>query len=166
MGKITVLFLCTHNSARSQMAEGLLRHVYGEKYEVFSAGSTPTQVNPLAIRVMAEIGIDISGQRSKSIEEYRGKDINVVVSVCRSSPRLTCAFCSSPLVGGRPMIINETLPGAKRYIDHGFADPSEVEGSDEERLAAFRHTRDDIKKWIVDSFADIGTEGPASASHQ
>jgi len=77
MGKITVLFLCTHNSARSQMAEGLLRRVYGEKYEVFSAGSTPTQVNPIAIRVMAEIGIDISPQRSKSIEEYRGKDFDV-----------------------------------------------------------------------------------------
>jgi arsenate reductase len=115
---------------------------------------------------MAEIGIDLSKQRSKSIEEYRGKDIDIVVSVCRSSPRVTCAFCSSPLIGGRPQIINETLPGAKRYIDHGFADPSEVQGSEEEKLAAFRRTRDDIKKWLLDSFADIGTEGSANARHQ
>jgi arsenate reductase len=162
MSKTSVLFLCTHNSARSQMAEGLLRHLGGEKYEVYSAGSTPTRVNPLAIRVMAEIGIDISGQRSKSIEEFRGKNIDVVVSVCRSSPKVTCAFCSSPLVGDRPEIINETLPGAKRYVDHGFADPSEVEGNEEEKLAAFRRTRDDIKKWVLDIFTDIGTEGSDS----
>jgi arsenate reductase len=154
MSKTSVLFLCNHNSARSQIAEGLLRHLGREKFKVFSAGSTPTQVNPLAIKVMADIGIDISGQRSKSIEEYRGKDIDVVVSVCRSSPRVTCAFCSSPLVGDRPEIINETLPGAKRYIDHGFADPSEVEGSEEERLTAFRHARDDIKTWIVETFVN------------
>ena len=149
MSKTSVLFLCTHNSARSQIAEGLLRHLYGEKYEVFSAGSTPTRVNPFAIRVMAEIGIDISGQRSKSIEEFRGRDIDVVVSVCRSSPKVTCAFCSSPLVEGRPEIINEVLPGAKRYIDHGFPDPSEAEGSEEEKLTAFRRIRDDIQKWIT-----------------
>ena len=85
-----VLFLCEHNSARSQMAEGLLRHLYGEKYEVFSAGSNPTQVNPFAIKVMAEIGIDISKQYSKSIEEFRNKEIDLVVSVCRSSPKLMC----------------------------------------------------------------------------
>jgi arsenate reductase len=131
------------------MAEGLLRHFGPGKYDVFSAGSTPTQVNPLAIKVMAEIGIDISGQRSKSIEEFHGKNIDVVVSVCRSSPKVTCAFCSSPLVGGRPEIINDTLPGAKHYIDHGFPDPSESEGSQEEKLAAFRRTRDDIQKWIT-----------------
>jgi len=166
MSKTSVLFLCTHNSARSQMAEGLLRHLGGEKYEVYSAGSTPTHVNPLAIKVMAEIGVDISGQRSKNIDEYRGKDFDVVVSVCRSSPSVKCAFCSSPLIGGRPEIINEVLPEAKRYIDHGFADPSDVVGSDEEKLTTFRRTRDDIKKWILDSFVDIGTEDSASAGHQ
>ena len=131
------------------MAEGLLRHFGPGKYDVFSAGSTPTQVNPLAIKAMAEIGIDISGQRSKSIEEFHGKNIDVVVSVCRSSPKVTCTFCSSPLVGGRPEIINDTLPGAKHYIDHGFPDPSEAEGNQEEKLAAFRRTRDDIQKWIT-----------------
>ncbi|MCJ7425026.1 arsenate reductase ArsC, partial [Candidatus Bathyarchaeota archaeon] len=85
MNKMKVLFLCEHNSARSQMAEGLLRHLYGEKYEVFSAGSNPTRVHPLTIKVMAEIGIDISKQTSKSIEEFRNKEIDLVVSVCRSS---------------------------------------------------------------------------------
>ena len=155
MSKVKVLFLCTHNSARSQMAEGLLRHYYGEKYEVFSAGSTPTQVNPFAIKVMAEIGIDISKHRSKSIEEFQGRDIDLVVSVCESSVKVICPFCSSPIVGDRPEIIGETLPGAKRYFHRPFSDPSEVEGSDEEKLVAFRRTRDEIKKWILDYFADL-----------
>ena len=158
MDKLKVLFLCTHNSARSQMAEGLLRHYYGEKFEVFSAGATPTRVNPFAIKVMAEIGIDISTQRSKSIDEFRGKDIDLVVSVCTSSARVTCPFCSSPLLGGRPEIIDETLPGAKRYLHHSFIDPSEVVGSDEEKLAAFRLTRDDIRKWILDYFIGLKIE--------
>ncbi len=85
MIKTKVLFLCTHNSARSQMAEGLLRHYYGDRYEAFSAGATPTKLNPLAVKVMEEIGIDISGQSSKSIEDFRGKDIDVVVTVCKNA---------------------------------------------------------------------------------
>ena len=153
MSKINVLFLCTHNSARSQIAEGLLRFYYSDRYKVFSAGATPTQVNPFAIRVMAEIGIDISTQRSKSIEEFRGQDIDLVASVCKSNAKIACPFCSSPLLGSRPEIINETLPGAKRYLHYPFNDPSEVEGSDEEKLAAFRQTRDEIKTWILDYFA-------------
>ena len=157
MNKMKVLFLCEHNSARSQMAEGLLRHVYGNKYEVFSAGSNPTQVNPFAIKVMVEIGIDISKQYSKSIEEFRNKNIDVVVSVCQSSAKLICTLCSSPIVRGRPEIINMTIPGAKRYLHHGFNDPSEVDGSDEEKTMAFRRTRDDTKKWIIDNFADPKT---------
>jgi arsenate reductase len=123
------------------MAEGLLGHFYGEKYEVFSAGSTPTRVHPFAIKVMDEIGIDISKQTSKSIEEFRNKDIDVVVTVCRSSPKVVCPFCSSPLLEGRPEIISTTLPRAKQYLQHGFSDPSEVDGSDEEKIAAFRRTR-------------------------
>jgi len=136
------------------MAEGLLRHVYGDKYEVFSAGSNPTQVNPFAIKVMVEIGIDISKQYSKSIEEFRNKNIDLVVSVCQSSAKLVCSLCSSPIVMGRPEIINTTIPGAKRYLHHGFKDPSEVEGSDEEKLNAFRRIRDNIRRWIIDNFAD------------
>jgi arsenate reductase len=158
MNKMKVLFLCEHNSARSQMAEGLLRHLYGEKYEVFSAGSNPTLVNPFAIKVMAEIGIDISKQTSKSIEEFRNKEIDLVVSVCRSSAKLMCSLCSSPIVMGRPEIIGETLPRAKHYLHHGFADPSEVVGSDEQKTMVFRRTRDDTKKWILESFADLRIE--------
>lgn len=133
----------------------MLRHYYSDKYEVFSAGSTPTRVSPLAIKVLAEIGIDISNQRSKSIEEFRNRPIDLVVSVCKSSAKVVCAFCSSPLVGGRPEIITETLPDSKSYLDHPFEDPSEVEGTDEEKIAAFRHTRDEIKKWIKEYFADL-----------
>jgi arsenate reductase len=140
------------------MAEGLLRHLFGEKYEVFSAGANPTQVNPFAIKVMAEIGIDISKQTSKSIEEFRNREIDLVVSVCRSSAKLMCSLCSSPIVMGRPEIVRTTIPGAKRYLDHGFNDPSEVEGSDEEKLNAFRRTRDDIKKWLFERFADLKIE--------
>jgi arsenate reductase len=136
------------------MAEGLLKHLYGEKCEVFSAGSNTTQVNPFAIKVMAEIGIDISKQVSKSIEEFRNKETDLVVSVCRSSAKLTCSLCSSPIVMGRPEIINTSIPGAKHYLHHGFNDPSEVDGSDEERTMAFRRTRDDIKQWIINKFAD------------
>ena len=157
MNKMRVLFLCEHNSARSQMAEGLLKHLYGEKYEVFSAGSNPTQVNPFAIRVMAEIGIDISRQTSKSIEEFRNKEIDLIVSVCRSSAKLTCSLCSSPIVMGRPEIINTSIPGAKHYLHHGFNDPSEVDGSDEEKTMAFRRTRDEIKQWIIGKFANPET---------
>lgn len=154
MNKMKVLFLCTHNSIRSQMAEGLLRHFYGEKYEVFSAGASPTQVNPVAVNVMAEIGIDISTQRSKSIEDFRDKDIDLVVSVCTRSAKVTCPFCSSPLISGRPEIVEETLPKAKRYLHHGFDDPSEVQGDDQEKITAFRSTRDAIKKWILDYFVN------------
>jgi arsenate reductase len=136
------------------MAEGLLRYLFGDKYEVFSAGSNPTQVNSFAIKVMAEIGIDISKQYSKSIEEFRNKEIDLVVSVCRSSAKLMCSLCSSPIVMGRPEIINTTIPGAKHYLHHGFNDPSEVDGSDEEKTMAFQRIRDDIKRWIVDNFAD------------
>jgi arsenate reductase len=159
MNRTRVLFLCTHNSARSQMAEGLLRHFYGEKYEGFSAGSSPTQIHPLAIKVMDEIGIDISKQTSKSIEEFRNKDIDVVVTVCTSSAKVVCPFCSLPITGDRPEIIRTTLPGAKRFFQHGFSDPSEVDGSDEEKVAAFRRTRDEMKKWVLDYFADLKTEG-------
>jgi len=140
------------------MAEGLLRHLYGEKYEVFSAGPDPTQVHPLAIEVMAEIGIDISRQVSKSIEEFRNKEIDLVVSVCRSSAKLACSLCSSPIVMGRPEIITASIPGAKHYLHHGFDDPSEAGGSDDEKIAAFRRTRDEIKKWIFDRFADLKIE--------
>lgn len=137
------------------MAEGLLRHIYGEKCEVFSAGITPTRVNPFAIKVMAEWGIDISKQYSKSIEDFQDKDIDLVVSVCKSSAKLTCPLCSSPMISDRPLIISETLPRAKRYLQNPFDDPSEVDGSNEKKLEAFRRARDDIKKWILEYFGNL-----------
>jgi arsenate reductase (thioredoxin) len=153
MSKTKVLFLCTHNSARSQIAEGLLRHLYCDKYEVFSAGTNPTQVNPLAIKVMAEIGIDISGQYSKSLDVFKDVDIDLVVSVCRGGSKLNCAICASPIVMGRPELIRSRLPRAKDYLDHPFDDPSDLEGTEEEKLVAFRRTQDEIKKWITERFA-------------
>jgi arsenate reductase (thioredoxin) len=140
------------------MAEGLLRHLYGEKYEVSSAGTNPTQVHPRAIKVMAEIGIDISGQHSKNIEEFSNTDIDLAVTVCRSSAKTICRLCSSPTFMGRPEIVNAKLNKTKHYLLHGFSDPSEAEGTEEEKLDAFRRTRDEIKQWITEQFADLKTE--------
>lgn len=130
----------------------MLRTLYGDKYEVFSAGTNPTQVNPLAIKVMEEIGIDSSKQYSKSLDVFKDTDIDLVVSVCRSSPKITCAICASPIVAGKPTIITLRLPKAKDYMEHPFNDPSEVQGTKEEKLQAFRKTRDEMKKWIVEKF--------------
>lgn len=159
MSKMKVLFLCEHNSARSQMAEGLLKSLYGEKYEVYSAGSNPTQVNSLAVKVMAEIGVDISQHFSKSIEEFQNKDVDLVVSVCQNSATQTCSLCFSPIVMGKPEIVTKSLPGAKHYLHRGFTDPSEVKGSDEEKTRAFRRIRDEIKEWITNKFADPARAG-------
>ncbi len=121
----------------------------------FSAGATPTKVHPLAVKVMAEIGVDISGQSSKSIEEFRGRDIDLVVTVCKSTPKLSCPFCSPQGTFGRPAIITETLPGAKRFIEHGFNDPSDVEGTDDEKIEAFRTVRNEIQNWVRNYFSDL-----------
>jgi arsenate reductase len=106
---------------------------------------------------MAEMGIDISRQYSKSIEMFRNEEIDLVVSVCQSNPKLVCSLCSSPIVMGRPEKVYTTIPGAKHYVHHGFSDPSEADGNDEERAMAFRLIRDDIKKWIIDSFKNPRT---------
>ena len=129
--KKRVLFICTHNSARSQMAEGLLKALYGDKYEVFSAGTHPTRVNPYAIEVMKEIGIDISNHYSKSVNEFLGMKIDYVVTVCDSAKE-ECPY----------------FPGGKAYIHKSFEDPSSVVGTHEEKLEVFRKVRDEIKKWI------------------
>jgi arsenate reductase len=121
-----VLFLCTHNSSRSQMAEGLLRVRGDGAYQVFSAGTQPSVVHPLAIKVMREIGIDISDHRAKSLEEFRKQSpMDLVVTVCDEATE-ACPY----------------FPNARRQVHWGFPDPSRVEGSEEERLAAFRHIRD------------------------
>lgn len=139
------------------MAEGLLRDIYGEKYEVFSAGTNPTKVNPLAIKVMAELGIDISKQYSKSLGEFSDIEIDLAVSVCQSSAKTLCTLCSSPKTMDRPLIINVKLHKTKNYIAQGFEDPSEVEGTEEEKLAAFRKIRDELKTWITTYFANTET---------
>ena len=133
--KKKVLFLCTHNSARSQIAEGLLNTFYGNRYEGYSAGVTPTKVNPYVIKSMAEIGIDISRNRSKSIEEFRGENFGYVVTVCDSA-REACPF----------------FPGEK-VIHKSFEDPNQFGGSEEEILKQVRHVRDEIKEWIKSTFA-------------
>jgi arsenate reductase len=126
-----VLFVCTHNSARSQMAEGLLRfHGHG-RFEAFSAGTEATAVRPEAIAVMAEIGIDISGQQSKTVGRYLGEPFQWVVTVCDRA-RQTC-----------PVFL-----GADHTDHWGFDDPAEAEGPETERLAVFRRVRDEINARI------------------
>ncbi len=125
--KKTILILCTGNSARSQMAEGLLRHEAGDRFEVFSAGTKPTRVRPEAIAVMGELGVDISGHRSKSADEFTGRALDYVVTVCDNA-RETCPV----------------FPGAVTRLHWPFEDPAAVEGSEAGRLAAFRKVRDEI----------------------
>ena len=125
-----VLFLCTHNSSRSQMAEGLLAARGGGHYAAFSAGTHPREVHPLAIRVMAEVGIDISavaGHRAKGLDEFAGQQFDLVVTVCDEAAE-ECPF----------------FPGARRQEHWGFPDPSAATGTEEERLAVFRRVRDAI----------------------
>jgi arsenate reductase len=129
--KKKVLFLCTENSCRSQMAEGILGHLRDNEFEVFSAGVRPSVVNPIAIKVMAEIGIDISGQRSKSVDEFQGISFDFVITTCDAA-RETCPF----------------FPGKARHLHWSFNDPAAVRGSEEEILSAFRKVRDEIKSRI------------------
>ncbi|MEN6341471.1 MAG: arsenate reductase ArsC [Methanospirillum sp.] len=130
-----VLFLCSRNAGRSQMAEAYLRARYGDRYEAFSAGTVASTVTPLTVRVMDEIGIDISKQRSKDLGRFIGDEMDVVVTVCDAA----AATC--------PM-----FPGAKRTIHASFPDPAAATGSEEERLAAFRSVRDEITAWIDATF--------------
>lgn len=131
MVKTTVLFICTHNAARSQMAEGYSRAKYGERFEVFSAGTEVTQVHPLAIAVMQEIGVDISDHRSKELAEFFDRDIDIIVTVCDGA-NAVCPF----------------FPGGKKTVHQSFTDPSSAVGSDEERIQTFREIRDEITRWI------------------
>ena len=133
--KKRVLFICTHNSARSQIAEGVMNQIYGEVFEAFSAGTEPSSVNPFAIEVMGEIGIDISRHRSKSVEEFLEQDFDYVITVCDQANE-ACPF----------------FPGGKERIHKGFVDPAEVQGSDLEKRAAFRKARDEIMEWIEKNF--------------
>ncbi len=129
--KKRVLILCTGNSARSQMAEGLLRHDSGDRFDVESAGTKPSHVRPEAIQVMREIGIDISAHRSKSVDEFAGETFDYVLTVCDHAKE------SCPI-----------YPGHSNRLHHNFQDPAAVEGSEEQRLAAFRSVRDEIRMYL------------------
>jgi arsenate reductase (thioredoxin) len=136
--KINVLFICTHNAARSQMAEGYLRAKYGDQYDAFSAGTEVSTVSLFAVRAMLEIGIDISHQRSKSLDEFDGKKMDIVVTVCDNA-KAACPF----------------FPGAKKTMHMSFPDPKGFTGSDEEVLAGFQKVRDEIIRWIDATFGQV-----------
>jgi arsenate reductase (thioredoxin) len=143
--KKKVLFLCTHNSARSQMAEGLLRASYQDRYEAYSAGVDATFVDPRAVLVMQEIGIDISGNRSKPTEEFQDLVFDLAVTVCDRAKQ-ACPICSSE--GKLPT----KSPKAREIIHRSFEDPAQADGSIEEQLKVFRRVRDEIKEWISQTF--------------
>ena len=131
MTKQKVLILCTGNSARSQMAEGLLRHDAGDRFEVFSAGVNPNRVRPEAIAVMQELGIDLSAHRSKHADEFVGQSFDYVLTVCDHAREVCPIF-----------------PGKTVTIHHSFVDPADCKGPEEERLALFRKVREEIREYL------------------
>lgn len=133
--KPRILVLCTGNSARSQMAEGLLKAKLGDRFEVDSAGTKPSIVRPEAIEALREIGIDISGNRSKSVDEFANTEIDYVVTVCDNAKE-NCPY----------------FPAKTKLVHHAFDDPAEAEGTFEERVAEFRRVRDEIGKYIDTEF--------------
>ena len=135
--KKKVLILCTGNSARSQMAEGLLRNLAGERFEVASAGTSPSSVRPEAIAVMGEIGIDISSHRSKPVDEFLGVDLDCIITVCDNAKETCPAF-----------------PGNAERFHWSFDDPAAALGPDDVRLDSFRRIRDEIQMRI-NEFAAI-----------
>lgn len=147
MEKKRVLILCTGNSARSQMAEGLLRHDAGERFAVESAGTKPSIVRTEAIAVMRELGIDISGHRSKSVEEFDGQHFDYVITVCDSAKESCPVFF-----------------GAAKRLHHDFDDPAVLTGSEEERLALFRRVRGELREHLAAFVEDSGAELYTAAS--
>ncbi|MFQ5787685.1 MAG: arsenate reductase ArsC [Thermodesulfobacteriota bacterium] len=134
--KKKVLFICTHNSARSQMAEGILNKFYGDRFKAYSAGTKPLIVNPYANKAMRELGIDISKNTSNSIDDFNDMNFDLVITVCDSA--------------------KETCPhfhDAKKHIHKSFTDPSIFKGSDKNKTLFFRQVRDEISEWIRKSFA-------------
>lgn len=131
MARQRVLFICTHNSARSQMAEGWLRHLYGDRYEAHSAGTEATGVRPLAVRAMVEAGMDISGQGSKTLERYLQQPWDYVITVCDQANEVCPVF-----------------PGGRERLHWSFPDPAQAVGTLEEQFAAFREVRDAIRARI------------------
>ncbi len=146
-----VLFLCTGNSARSQLAEALLRKLAGEQFEVFSAGLEPKGINPYTVRVLEEIGLDVSGQYSKSLNEYLGRvSFDYLITVCSDADEQCPNF-----------------PGSGRRLHWPFEDPAKFEGSAAEKLAKFRAVRDQIQArlaaWLAEWLAELSTLEMAGA---
>lgn len=132
-----MLFLCTHNSARSQMAEGLLRSLGGDRFEAHSAGTEATAVRPLAIRALSEVGIDISRHRSKTLDRYVGEPFDVVITVCDEAREACPVF-----------------PGAREQLHWSLPDPSAATGTEDERFAVFRRVRDELRRRIESEILD------------
>ena len=141
MPPIKVLFLCTGNSCRSQMAEGLLRHLGQAAVEVASAGTAPTQVHPDAIRIMNEVGIDISAQRSKPLEPFLKQPFDYLITLCDDAQESCPAF-----------------PGASRSIHWSIPDPAAAQGASEQRMAVFRKVREDLTARIHLLLEDISQQ--------
>lgn len=133
-----ILILCTGNSARSQMAEGLLKHIAQNRYEINSAGTKPSIVRPEAIKALAEIGIDISNNRSKSVDEFADEAVDYVLTVCDNAQE-NCPY----------------FPAKTKLVHHSFEDPAEVQGDEETRLNAFRKIRDEIKTYFENDFVKL-----------
>jgi arsenate reductase (thioredoxin) len=133
MRKVRVLFLCTANSCRSQMAEGFLRHMAGDRFEVTSAGTAPTELHPYAVRVMQEVGIDISTHSAKDSAKFFRERFQFVITVCKKAKERCPIF-----------------PGAIWRLDWDIHDPGAAEGTESERLEVFRQVRDEIKGRVRD----------------
>jgi len=131
MNRKKILIICTHNSARSQIAEGLINALFKDRFEASSAGTEVAEVRPQAIQVLKEIGIEISHHYSKNMREFYGTKFDLVATVCDNAKKVCPVF-----------------PGVKKMIHKSFPDPSEVNGTDDEKLIAFRNVRESILKWI------------------
>jgi arsenate reductase (thioredoxin) len=135
--KERVLFICTGNRARSQMAEGLLRHAAGDRFDVYSAGTTPSGISDLTIEVMREVGVDVSGQRSKSVDEYAGESFHHIITVCDSARQVCPIF-----------------PGDGERLHWDVEDPSDTEARGVPLTEAFRRAREEIRKRVEEFVAE------------
>ncbi|MFW9830104.1 MAG: arsenate reductase ArsC, partial [Candidatus Thorarchaeota archaeon] len=131
MERKKILIICTHNSARSQMAEGLINTLYNDKFEAYSAGTEVSEVRQQAVKVMKEIGIDISHHYSKHMKDFYGTKFDLAITVCDNAKKICPVF-----------------PGAKQNLHKAFPDPSAIKGTEEEKLTGFRKVRDQIHQWI------------------
>jgi len=149
VSKKKVLFLCTGNSCRSQMAEGLVNHLLGDRWEAFSAGTDPSgYVHPLAIKAMAELGIDISDQRSKSVDGFRDTEFDVVITVCDDAAE------NCPVWLG---------PGKRHHI--GFPDPADASGAEQEQMEVFRRVRDGLRREVIQYLQERGGTAAKGEAH-